>query len=75
MTTEDCSRNLATAHQNGDARWKDPAVRAAWHEPELRVQALLPAMRERRRQRVLGLGCGVGRQAHFLAAQGFSVRA
>ena len=71
MTTEDWSNNLATAHQNWDARWKDPAVRAAWDEPEPLVQALVPRMRQRGLRRVLDLGCGIGRHAHYLASQGF----
>src|SRR5579864_6498569 len=70
-TTEDPSSNLATAHQNWDERWKDPGVRAAWHEPEALVQALVPRMRERGLHRVLDVGCGIGRHAQYLAAQGF----
>jgi 2-polyprenyl-3-methyl-5-hydroxy-6-metoxy-1,4-benzoquinol methylase len=68
---EHLSKSLATAHQNWDERWKDAAVRAAWDEPGALVQALLPRMRERGLRRVLDLGCGIGRHAHYLAAQGF----
>jgi tellurite methyltransferase len=71
MNTEDSSTSLATAHQNWDERWKDAAMRAAWHEPGALVQALVPRMRERGFHRVLDLGCGIGRHAHYLATQGF----
>src|SRR5580765_555527 len=67
----DPSARLATAHEEWNERWKDAAERAAWLEPEPLVVALARRLRERGLSRVLDLGCGVGRHAHYLAAQGF----
>src|SRR5579872_6682285 len=66
------SDDLATAHQNWEERWKNAGVRAAWEQPDALVQALVPRMRERGLHRVLDLGCGIGRHAHYLAEQGFT---
>ena len=66
---------LATAHEEWDERWKDAGSRAAWLEPEPLVLALAERLRERGLSRVLDLGCGVGRHAHYLAAKGSSASA
>jgi 2-polyprenyl-3-methyl-5-hydroxy-6-metoxy-1,4-benzoquinol methylase len=71
QVTEHLSSGLATAHQNWDERWNDAAVRAGWEQPDNLVQALVPRMRQRGLKRVLDLGCGIGRHAQYMAAQGF----
>ncbi|MBV9324162.1 MAG: class I SAM-dependent methyltransferase [Chloroflexi bacterium] len=68
----DPSAKLATAHENWNERWKDATSRAAWQAPEPLVQALADRMRERGLSRVLDVGCGIGRHAHYLATQGFA---
>ncbi len=65
----------ATAHLTWDARWQSPESRSQWLDPEPEVAALVPELRARGVGRVLDLGCGVGRHALFLAAQGFEVHA
>lgn len=67
----DSSANLASAHENWNERWKDPASRAAWREPEPLVQVLAERLQARGFRRVLDLGCGIGRHAHYLATLGF----
>ncbi len=62
---------FATAHETWNQRWQDAAERAAWLRPEALVHALADRMRERGFARVLDLGCGVGRHAKYLAAEGF----
>jgi tellurite methyltransferase len=61
---------LATAHQAWNRNWSSEDERGRWLEPEPRVQALLPLLRQRGFSRVLDLGCGVGRHALYLASQG-----
>ena len=65
--------DLATAHQAWDERWQRTEVRGEWSSPEPLVEALVPRIRERDLARVLDVGCGIGRHAMFLAAQGFEV--
>jgi tellurite methyltransferase len=61
----------ATAHQDWDRRWSDSQQHAGWQHPEPLIQASVPLLRARRLHRVLDLGCGIGRHAHFLAGEGF----
>lgn len=69
---EDASRRVATAHQEWDQRWRDPEHRAEWLEPEVLVRATVPLLRQRDITSVLDVGCGIGRHARFLAAEGFT---
>jgi tellurite methyltransferase len=65
------SERLATAHQDWDKRWTAADQRERWEEPEELVRKLVPVVRERGGRRVIDVGCGIGRHAHFLAEQGF----
>jgi tellurite methyltransferase len=65
------SERLATAHQDWDRRWTAADQRERWEEPEEFVRRLVPRLRERGTRRVVDVGCGIGRHAHFLAAEGF----
>jgi 2-polyprenyl-3-methyl-5-hydroxy-6-metoxy-1,4-benzoquinol methylase len=66
------AEHLATAHQTWDANWTSPEERVRWLTPETSVQAVVPLLRERGFQRVLDVGCGVGRHAQYLASEGFT---
>lgn len=65
--------NIATAHQSWNERWATPAGRAGWLEPEADVIDTATGLMENPRPCALDLGCGVGRHALYLAAQGFEV--
>jgi tellurite methyltransferase len=65
----------ATAHEHWDAQWRDALGRSAWQAPDPDVVAILPALREAKAIRALDLGCGVGRHALLLAAEGFDAYA
>jgi tellurite methyltransferase len=58
-----------------DRRWATEDGRAGWLDPHPDVVALLPQLKARRAQTALDLGCGVGRHALLLAAEGFAVEA
>jgi tellurite methyltransferase len=58
-----------------DQRWATPEGRADWLDPDPEVVALLPRLKARGVGRALDLGCGVGRHALLLAAQGIAVDA
>jgi 2-polyprenyl-3-methyl-5-hydroxy-6-metoxy-1,4-benzoquinol methylase len=64
--------DLASAHQAWDRTWTNPEQNARWLQPETTVAGLVPLLRERGFSRVLDVGCGLGRHAHYLAAQGFT---
>jgi tellurite methyltransferase len=66
---------MATAVEAWDERWATPEGRADWLTPHPAVTALVPMLKARGAQRVLDLGCGVGRHALHFAEQGFSVDA
>ena len=61
---------LATAHDAWDQRWASEGERSRWIEPVPLVVGLVPLLESR--ARVLDLGCGIGRHAHFLASNGFT---
>jgi len=65
----------ATAHLAWDNRWQTPEGRAEWLVPEPDLIHLLPRLQARQSRQALDLGCGVGRHALYLAAQGFDVDA
>ena len=65
------SEELATAHQDWDARWTIADQRSRWDRAEPLVSALVPLLRARRFTRVLDVGSGIGRHAHYLAREGF----
>jgi SAM-dependent methyltransferase len=65
--------DTATAHIAWDDRWKTPEGRAEWLQPEPELVDLVPRLELLPGRRVLDLGCGVGRHALYLAAQGFEV--
>jgi len=55
-----------------DNLWRDEAyVARNWLDPDPHIVRLTPIMQGRRVQRVLDLGCGVGRHLLYLARQGF----
>jgi SAM-dependent methyltransferase len=65
----------ATAYQAWDRRWATEEGRADWLTPEPFVMSRLPLLRDRGARSILDLGCGVGRHALALAAEGFEVSA
>ena len=65
----------ATAVESWDDRWQTPEGRAEWLVPHPAVAALVPLLKARGAQRVLDLGCGVGRHALLFAEHGFVVDA
>jgi tellurite methyltransferase len=64
---------FATAHQAWDQRWTDESVQQDWLTPEPLVVDALPLLRRRNVQRVVDIGCGIGRHALFLATEGYDV--
>lgn len=64
-----------TAVEAWDERWTTPEGRANWLVPHPAVAALVPVLKARGTQRVLDLGCGVGRHALLFAEHGFVVEA
>jgi len=58
-----------------DKRWATDEGRADWLDPHPEVVALLPELKARGARTALDLGCGVGRHALLLAAEGFAVEA
>lgn len=64
-----------TAHLKWDETWQTEEGRARWLDPEPSVLRRVPELKKRKAHRVLDLGCGVGRHALTLAAEGFDVRA
>jgi tellurite methyltransferase len=65
----------ATAVEAWDKRWATPEGRADWLTPQAAVAAVIPVLRARGVERVLDLGCGVGRHALLFAERGFVVEA
>jgi tellurite methyltransferase len=65
----------ATAHLAWDDRWQTPEGRAEWLVPEPDLINLMPQLQARQARHALDLGCGVGRHALYLAAQGLEVDA
>ena len=65
----------ATAVESWDEQWALPEGRADWLVPDPAVAALVPMLKARGVRQVLDLGCGVGRHALLLAAEGFAVEA
>lgn len=61
---------LGTAHQAWERNWTSPEQRARWLTPDPAVEALVPLLQERRFERVLDVGCGLGRHANYLATRG-----
>jgi SAM-dependent methyltransferase len=64
-----------TAHIAWEKRWQDQENRTQWSEPEPDVLAVVDELKQRGLNRVLDLGCGVGRHSLLFAAMGFSVTA
>lgn len=69
------SHATATAHFAWDGVWRTPEGRADWLVPEGELCALVPRLKARECRHALDLGCGVGRHALHLAAEGFDVDA
>jgi 2-polyprenyl-3-methyl-5-hydroxy-6-metoxy-1,4-benzoquinol methylase len=65
----------ATAHIEWNRRWQDQEQRALWSEPQPEVTRLVPELKRRGARHVLDMGCGIGRHAVALAAEGFRVAA
>jgi tellurite methyltransferase len=70
---EPADRALATAHRDWDERWRDERQRDMWQAPDSRVRDVVGELRRRHVRDVLDLGCGIGRHALYLAAEGFNV--
>ena len=68
-------RYPSAAYLHWDEQWRDVRGRAAWSDPEPWVARTVPLLRDRGARRVLDLGCGVGRHASFLGAEGFTCTA
>jgi len=66
---------LTTAHVTWDQRWSKESGRSDWLAPEPEVEDALGLLKARGAQRVLDLGCGVGRHSRLFAAAGFEVHA
>ena len=64
-----------SAIDSWEQRWGTEAGRAGWVDAHPAVVALLPELKARGARRALDLGCGVGRHAMLLAAEGFDVEA
>ena len=65
----------ATAVDAWDERWATPEGRDDWLMPHPTVAELIPVLKARGVQRVLDLGCGVGRHTLLFAEHGFAVEA
>src|SRR5439155_23435449 len=65
----------ATAVEAWDERWATPEGRVDWLVPHPAVAAVVAVLKARGAQRVLDLGCGVGRHALLFAEHGFAVEA
>ena len=63
--------SLTTAHHLWNELWGSEGGRSRWLDPEPMVRDVVPMLRERDVQAVLDVGCGPGRHAQFLAAEGF----
>jgi SAM-dependent methyltransferase len=64
-----------TAYLDWDRKWQTPEERSAWSVPEKDVEDLIPFLKEKNVERVLDLGCGVGRHSLLFAREGFEVHA
>ena len=75
VTTEvrNVDDSLTTAHRAWDERWANPPLEQRWQIPEPLVVGLLARLRSRGATRAVDVGCGLGRHARFLAAQGLWV--
>lgn len=71
MEPDAADPTLTTAHLLWNERWSSQGGRAAWLDPEPMVRDVVPLLRERGVHAVLDVGCGPGRHAQFLAAEGF----
>jgi len=71
--SKDMPKSAETAHETWERRWATSEGRADYLAPEPEVVDIVPDLQVRRAERVLDLGCGVGRNALFLAGQGFTV--
>ncbi len=57
-----------------DKYWRDEAyVARNWLDPDAEIVRLAPAMKTHQVQKVLDLGCGVGRHLVYLGRQGFEM--
>jgi SAM-dependent methyltransferase len=66
---------LRTAHEAWDAAWADADASRPWTTPEQWVCDVVPRLDRAGADRVLDLGCGIGRHSLLLAAAGFRVTA
>jgi 2-polyprenyl-3-methyl-5-hydroxy-6-metoxy-1,4-benzoquinol methylase len=64
-----------TAHHDWNVRWQSEEGRSDWIEPEAFIIETIELLKKRGVERVLDLGCGVGRHATLLAQAGFQVHA
>ncbi len=64
-----------TAHLYWDRMWRTDEGRADWSKPHPWVAEVAGRLRGQGVRDVVDLGCGVGRHALHLAAEGFAVRA
>ena len=63
---------LPLAYAHWDRQWGTEEGRVEWVVPEGELLQIAPFLRERGVERVLDLGCGIGRHAVLLASMGFT---
>jgi tellurite methyltransferase len=64
-----------TAYIAWDYEWRTLEGRGAWCIPEREVEDMVPILKRAGAEKVLDLGCGIGRHSFLLAHEGFSVYA
>jgi 2-polyprenyl-3-methyl-5-hydroxy-6-metoxy-1,4-benzoquinol methylase len=63
------------AHTYWDEQWGSETGRRDWLQPESDVQAFVTQLKRCGAEKVVDLGCGVGRHSLYLARKGFQVTA
>ncbi len=69
------AKNLNMKAKTWDQLWNDEETKLVWSEPDKKVEEFLPQLQDEKVDRVLDLGCGLGRHTILLAKSGFSTYA